>query len=357
MTADRNVKEGLGEEPPHSEEPTPHLYGSQWGGNLNRATIGAEGEGLLPIFRLEAVGRAFSAPFADSLATSLAASLAASNLAIPSLEASATVASATVASATAVPRAITPTTATTPTTTPTPAPAPPTTQTALHPLNLEIWPQERVGLIGSSGAGKSTLLSLLNGSLAPSSGTLYVLGQNLAQLRPCQRRRLQRRIGTVYQQHHLVGRLAVVHNVNGGRLGEWSWAKAAWSLVWPQEVSRVTAALDRVGLATKLYERTDRLSGGEQQRVALARILVQDPVVMIADEPVSSLDPARSREILQFLVDLVENQGKTLVISLHDVELARTYCTRLIGLRQGQLWFDRPVEEVTTAMIEALYAY
>ncbi|MGA1285535.1 MAG: phosphonate ABC transporter ATP-binding protein, partial [Prochlorothrix sp.] len=230
-------------------------------------------------------------------------------------------------------------------------------QSALEQITLHIWPQERVGVIGSSGAGKSTLLSLLNGSLAPSQGEILILGQNLGVLRSRQRRSIQRRIGTIYQHHHLVGSLAVVHNVNGGRLGEWSLVKAAWSLLWPQGVDRVRSALEQVGLAEKLWQRTDRLSGGEQQRVALARVLVQDPVAIVADEPVSSLDPARSEDLMQLLCELATTQGKTLVISLHDVALAQTYCTRLVGLRQGRIHFDLPTEQVTAALIEDLYRY
>ena len=117
------------------------------------------------------------------------------------------------------------------------------------------------------------------------------------------------------------------------------------------------SALEQVGLAEKLWQRTDRLSGGEQQRVALARVLVQDPVAIVADEPVSSLDPARSEDLMQLLCELATTQGKTLVISLHDVALAQTYCTRLVGLRQGRIHFDLPTEQVTAALIEDLYRY
>ncbi|KKI98180.1 phosphonate ABC transporter ATP-binding protein [Prochlorothrix hollandica] len=228
--------------------------------------------------------------------------------------------------------------------------------TALADVSLTIAAGERVALIGPSGAGKSTLLSLLNGSLRATAGKVAILGHALADLPPKQRRRIQRHLGTVYQQHHLVMNLAVIHNVNAGQLGRWSLGKAAVSLVWPQGVATAARALGQVGLADHLYGRTDRLSGGQQQRVALARVLVQDPLVILADEPVSSLDPARSQDIMELLCQLTLSQGKTLVVSLHDVDLALRYGTRIVGLRQGQLLFDAPPDQVTPALIQRLYA-
>ncbi|MFQ4137925.1 phosphonate ABC transporter ATP-binding protein [Nodosilinea sp. PGN35] len=227
--------------------------------------------------------------------------------------------------------------------------------TALSDCSLAIAPGERVALIGPSGAGKSTLLSLLNGSQVPTTGRVTILGQEVNRLSARKRRRIQRLVGTVYQQHHLVGNLAVVHNVNAGHLGRWSLAKALWSLVWPQGVQRAAEALTQVGIADKLYARTDRLSGGQQQRVALARVLVQDPAAILADEPISSVDPERSRALMALLRQLSETTGKTLVISLHEVEFAVKYCDRIIGLRQGKILFDAPATQVSDAMMASLY--
>ncbi|MDB9526910.1 ATP-binding cassette domain-containing protein [Oscillatoria sp. CS-180] len=228
--------------------------------------------------------------------------------------------------------------------------------TVLTDLTFTVQPGERVGLIGPSGAGKSTLLSLLNGSLLPSQGTVQVLGQDLSELQGQERRRLQRQVGTVYQQHHLANNLAVIHNVNAGQLGRWSLARAAWSLLWPQDVETAVQALTQVGIPEKLYARTNRLSGGQQQRVAIARVLVQNPTAILADEPISSLDPARSHDLMALLCRLTETTSKTLVVSLHDIEYAFQYCTRLIGLRQGQICFDAHPEQMDTARIDALYA-
>ena len=226
---------------------------------------------------------------------------------------------------------------------------------SLVDINLQIKAGERVALVGSSGAGKSTLISLLNGTLLPSQGEVWVLGRNLARLGSKSLRQVQRQVGTVYQQFHLVDNLRVIHNINAGHLGHWSFLKAAVSLIWPLEVETATQALVRVGIPEKLYERTDHLSGGQQQRVAIARVLVQNPTAILADEPISNLDPERSRDIIQLLCHLSKDSGKTLVTSLHAIEYARSYYQRIIGLRQGRMLFDAPAEAVSPAMIAALY--
>ena len=226
---------------------------------------------------------------------------------------------------------------------------------ALTDINLQIQAGERVALVGSSGAGKSTLISLLNGTLLPTAGEVWVLNRNLAQLRPKSMRQIQRQIGTVYQQFHLVDNLRVIHNVNAGHLGRWSFFKAALSLIWPLEVETAAHALSQVGIPEKLYARTDQLSGGQQQRVAIARVLVQNPTAILADEPISSLDPERSREIMELLRQLSQETGKTLVSSLHAIEYARSHYQRIIGLRQGRILFDTSAQTLSTAMIEDLY--
>ena len=224
---------------------------------------------------------------------------------------------------------------------------------ALRSVSLQIGMGEKVALVGSSGAGKSTLLSLLNGSLSASEGDVSVLGRSLSSLSNSGRRKIQRQIGTVYQQHNLVSNLSVIHNVNAGRLGYWPLWKALLSLVWPQQISSAQQALEQLGIGDKLHVRTDQLSGGQQQRVALARVLVQDPVIVLADEPVASVDPARSHDVMRRLRELGEN--RTLLVSLHDVELAKAYCDRIIGLRQGQILFDLPAQSVSDQQFERLY--
>lgn len=225
--------------------------------------------------------------------------------------------------------------------------------TALRSVSLDIPQGDRVALVGPSGAGKSTLLSLLNGSLHPSEGTVQVLGKPLHSLSTRERRKVQRQIGTVRQQHDLIGNLAVIHNVNAGHLGRWPLWKALLSLAWPQNVKQVRQTLAQLGIEDKLHARTERLSGGQQQRVAIARVFVQNPAIVLADEPVASVDPARSHDIMTQLATLGRN--RTLVISLHEVDLARTYCDRIIGLRSGQIQFDLPSHQVSNKQLSTLY--
>lgn len=226
---------------------------------------------------------------------------------------------------------------------------------ALAGVDLNVWPGELVALVGPSGAGKSTLLNLTSGALFPTDGVVRVFGEDLSHLSPRQLRRLQRDIGMIHQQFHLVNPLKVIHNVNAGHLAHWSFFKACLSLVWPLEVGRAAEALSRVGIADKLHERTDQLSGGEQQRVALARVLVQDPQILLADEPISSLDPEHSRAVMDLLRELNEARGKTVILSLHDFNFALSHCQRLIGLRQGRIFFDEPVSRVSPELVRELY--
>jgi phosphonate transport system ATP-binding protein len=227
--------------------------------------------------------------------------------------------------------------------------------TALQEISLQVQPGERVALVGPSGAGKSTLLSLINGTMFPSQGEVIVLDRPLATLSAQQLRQLQRSIGTIYQQLNLIESLRVVHNVNAGQLGRWPFWKAALSLLWPQEVMTAGQALAEVGIPEKLYARTDQLSGGQQQRVAIARVLVQDPQLILADEPIASLDPARGQEVMGLLSRLCQEHHKTLIVSLHAVEMALRYCDRIVGLREGRIFFDRPTPEVGEADLKLLY--
>jgi phosphonate transport system ATP-binding protein len=226
---------------------------------------------------------------------------------------------------------------------------------ALSDLSFRIQTGERVAIVGSSGAGKSTLLQLLNTTLLPTQGEIFLWGQNSRQIKPKVRQRLQRKIGMIYQQLHLVDTLGVIHNVNAGHLGRWSLLKALLSLILPQEVEIAHQALVKVGIPEKIFDRTDTLSGGQQQRVAIARILVQDPAVILADEPIASLDPSLSRDVMELLCQLCIEQGRTLIVSLHDIQMARTYCDRMIGLQQGKMIFDIPSDRLTETMISQLY--
>ena len=224
---------------------------------------------------------------------------------------------------------------------------------ALHHLSMTIPRGERVAIVGPSGSGKTTLLHLLGGVIQPDEGRVHVDNRLMTNL-PAGRE-LATLIGLIHQQFDLVPRLSVAHNVMAGRLGYWSFWRSLLSLVRLQEKHLALAALQRTGIEHKLSERVSRLSGGEQQRVAIARLLVQDPQVIIADEPVASLDPSRSEDIMKLLGDIVQESGKTLVASLHSMDLVRAHFSRVIGLRSGRLSFYVPVSKLTTEMLKTLY--
>jgi phosphonate transport system ATP-binding protein len=203
--------------------------------------------------------------------------------------------------------------------------------------------------VGASGAGKSTLLALANGSVPPTAGSVQVLGADPGALSGRDRRRLLARVGTVHQS------LELVHDVNAGRLAHWSAARAAWSLVRPHGLPEVLAALARVGLADRVFERTERLSGGQRQRVAIARLLVQQPDLVLADEPASALDPVLADRALALLGEPARTRGGALVAALHDAGLVRRHCDRVVGLAGGRVVLDAPVAALSAADLAELY--
>ena len=224
---------------------------------------------------------------------------------------------------------------------------------ALDSIELTIWPGERVAVLGPSGSGKTTLLHIMGAVVPPDAGTATIDGQSLSDFRAG--RELSSMVGIIHQQYDLVPHLPVIHNVLAGRLGRWSTPRSILSLLAPQERHLATEALEALGIADKINERTSRLSGGEQQRVAIARLLVQAPKVFLADEPVASLDPARAEALVQLLDEVAARSGKTMVASLHSIHLTRKYFSRALGLRKGRLQFDLPVERLTDDMLADLY--
>lgn len=229
------------------------------------------------------------------------------------------------------------------------------TNRGLSPLTLDIYPGERVALVGPSGSGKTTLLRLLAGELVPDQGPNAILidGKSPASLKPG--RELASLVGIVSQRFDLVPHLPVLHNVLAGRLGHWSLARSLVSLVWPLERGAAQDALARVGLGDKVNDRPGRLSGGEQQRVAIARMMMQSPLVVLADEPVASLDPARAEEVMELLVGQTASYDRTLIASLHASSLVRKHFTRVIGLRESRVQFDLPSADLSDAVLDDLY--
>jgi phosphonate transport system ATP-binding protein len=226
---------------------------------------------------------------------------------------------------------------------------------ALDGVDLEIGPGEFVALIGPSGAGKSTLLRCLNGLVVPSAGEVRIGGEAVTGAGPEALRRVRARIGFVFQQFNLLRRLTVLENtLIGGLAGASRWRSlAGW---FPAaEISRAHGILSRVGLDGLADRRVDTLSGGQQQRVAIARALLQEPAVVLADEPMSSLDPALAHTVMELLRRINEDDGITVVASLHVLELAQAYGRRVVGLSRGRVVHDGPPESLDTAVTARIF--
>ncbi|WP_026567301.1 phosphonate ABC transporter ATP-binding protein [Bacillus sp. UNC41MFS5] len=224
---------------------------------------------------------------------------------------------------------------------------------ALSSLSFSIKEGELVALIGPSGAGKTTLLNSIAGLVPIQNGELIIDSRPISSYK--KGKIFAKKVGVIRQQFDLIGSIAVIHNVLAGRLADWGVIKSLFSLLVPQEKQIALKALERVGLADKMHEITSTLSGGEQQRVAMARLMVQKPEVILADEPVASLDPARAEDVLAMLIKIVSEQKQTLIASLHSVEYARKYFTRIIALKNGEILFDLPTEKVTDDLLGDLY--
>lgn len=226
-------------------------------------------------------------------------------------------------------------------------------RSTVGPVSLRVDAGEAVALVGPSGAGKTTVLRLLAGTVAPTAGAVRLAGRDLARLRG--RPELARLVGMISQGLDLVPQLSVKHNVQAGALGRWRLARSLAALLLPLEHPPARAAVRRVGLEARFAERVAQLSGGEQQRVALARLLVQDPALVLADEPVASLDPALADDLLGLLCAATRERGRTLVASLHTPDLARRHFDRIVGLRDGRVLFDLPPAVVTGEVLDSVY--
>ena len=227
---------------------------------------------------------------------------------------------------------------------------------ALDAIDIAVRPGERVAIIGPSGAGKTSLLRILAVAKRQSEGELQVLGEDPWALGASGRRALRRRVGLIHQAPPLPPRQRVVTAVLAGRLGAWSLLRSLVSLAYPLDVAGARAALARLDLSDRVFDRCDRLSGGQAQRVGIARVIYQRPEVILADEPVSSLDPALANHAVGVLVSEAIERDITLVASLHAVDLALAHFPRIIGLRDGKVLFDLPTERIEDAMLEALYS-
>ena len=233
------------------------------------------------------------------------------------------------------------------------------TNRALSEVGFDIGRGERVALLGASGSGKSTLLRCICGLETTDGGdrAIRIFGNPIQQSgrRVRDIRTLRRQVGIIFQQFNLVGRLSVLTNVLTGLAAELPLSRAITGRFTLAERARAMDALASVGLAEQAFQRASTLSGGQQQRAAIARALVQGAGILLADEPVASLDPESTRRVMELLLDLNRRERLTLVISLHHVGLARRYCERVLALRDGALVFDGPTSALTPSFLTALY--
>jgi phosphonate transport system ATP-binding protein len=228
---------------------------------------------------------------------------------------------------------------------------------ALSDVTLQVQPRELVAILGQSGAGKTTLFRLLNGTLRPNAGLLLFDGCDTASLSGSGLRAMRRRVGTIYQQHNLVPSLTALQNTLCGALGRMSFLSTMRSVVQPAktDVEAAMRALELVGLADKRAARADELPGGQQQRLAAARVLMQSPDVILADEPTASLDPELAETMTSLLAGLARDGRKTLIMAVHKVDMALRHFPRVVGLRAGGLSFDVPPSQVHAGLLSTLY--
>jgi phosphonate transport system ATP-binding protein len=225
----------------------------------------------------------------------------------------------------------------------------------LTDINVEIAAQGITAIIGPSGTGKSTLIRCINRLVEPSAGEILFGGEDLARLSGAALRHARRHIGMVFQEYNLVERLTVMENLLSGRLGYVS-SWRAWRRKFPaDDIRKAFELLDVVGLSGFAHRRADALSGGQRQRVGIARAVMQEPKLLLADEPTSSLDPKTSVEIMQLLADVGRARGIPVLINMHDVELAKRFADRIVGMSGGRIIFDGSPGTLSDDMLKQIY--
>ena len=226
---------------------------------------------------------------------------------------------------------------------------------ALKNINLKIEQGEFAAVIGLSGAGKSTLIRTINRMHDITEGTLTVDGINVMELQGKSLRTFRRKIGMIFQSFNLITRTTVIKNVLTAFVPELPWWRAFLGVFKKEEKIAALEALDKMGILDKAFVRADQLSGGQQQRVALARTLAQNPQIILADEPVASLDPVTARQVMDDFKRINQDMNITVIINIHHVELALQYASRVIGIREGKIVYDGPSAQVTQQILDSIY--
>jgi len=226
---------------------------------------------------------------------------------------------------------------------------------ALTDVSFEVPSGQVVGLIGPSGAGKSTLIRCVNRLVEPTGGKVFLGDREISRVGKSELRRVRRRIGMIFQEYALVERLTVMENVLSGRLGYVPFWRSFLRRFPQADVDKAFGLLERVGLTDHVDKRADALSGGQRQRVGIARALEQDPELLLVDEPTASLDPKTSRQIMRLICEICRERSLPAIINIHDVQLAKMFVDRIIGLRAGQVVFDGGPELLDEAALTQIY--
>ena len=226
---------------------------------------------------------------------------------------------------------------------------------ALKSINIEIPKGQVMALIGPSGAGKSTLIRCVNRLVEPTSGKVYLGDLELTQLGSSELRRARRRMGMIFQEYALVERLSVMENVLSGRLGYVGFWRSFLRKFPQSDIDEAFNLLERVGLDHMANKRADELSGGQRQRVGICRALIQNPDLLLVDEPTASLDPKTSRQIMRLICELCDERQLAAIINIHDVLLAQMFARRVVGLQLGTIVYDGPPESLTSEVLTDIY--
>jgi phosphonate transport system ATP-binding protein len=226
---------------------------------------------------------------------------------------------------------------------------------ALKSIDLEVPKGQVLALIGPSGAGKSTLIRCINRLVEPTSGAITLDGKNLVTLGSASLRKARREMGMIFQEYALVERLTVMENVLSGRLGYVGFWRSFLRRYPQSDVDEAFRLLDRVGLLHMADKRADELSGGQRQRIGICRALIQNPKLLLIDEPTASLDPKTSRQIMRLITELCTERGLAAIINIHDVALAQMFVPRVVGLRFGEIVFDGQPTELTPDKLTEIY--